>query len=122
MTPISQMHSWTFGFAVPAASPSRTFADFIAAARADRKLAFYASPSSGSAQHLLGLQLGDTLTERISKSVRDALSDPQVRAKFLQMGVEPLGSTPLELDAYDRSELERWRGIVKGVRLWGRVI
>ena len=29
------------------------------------------------------------------------------------VGMEAKGSTPQELDAYDRSELERWRDVVK---------
>ena len=58
LTPISQMLSWSFGFAVPAASPAKTFAEFVALAKADPKFALFASPSTGSGQHVLGLQLG----------------------------------------------------------------
>jgi len=53
------------------------------------------------------------LVERISLAVRDALTDPEVKAKITAMGMEAKGSTPEELDAYDRSELERWRYVVK---------
>ena len=49
------------------------------------------------------------LTERISKAVRDALEDPEVKAKILKMGMQAKSSTPQELAAYDRAELERWR-------------
>jgi tripartite-type tricarboxylate transporter receptor subunit TctC len=202
LTPISQVLSWSFGFAVPAASPAKSFAEFVALAKADRKYAQFASPSTGSGQHVLGLQLGGligvplqhvpfrgaadainallsnsvpstiltlgeltnlhqsgntrilatltttrtadlpevptfteigypamqatgavamfgpagmdpALTERISKAVRNALGDAEVRAKILKMGMEAKGSTPQELDAFDRSELERWRDVVK---------
>ncbi|MFZ0071422.1 MAG: tripartite tricarboxylate transporter substrate-binding protein [Xanthobacteraceae bacterium] len=202
LTPISQVLSWSFGFAVPAASPAKTFAEFVALAKADPKFALFASPSTGSGQHVLGLQLAGligvklehvwfrgaadamnallsnsvpstiltlgeltnlhqsgkarilatftpvrtadlpdvptftelgypamqatgavamfgpagmdpALTERISKAVRDALEDPEVKAKILKMGMQAKSSTPQELAAYDRAELERWRAVVQ---------
>lgn len=202
LTPISQILHWSYGFAVPDASPAKTFAEFVALAKANPKFAFYASPSTGSQQHILGLQLGNLigakldhvpfkgaadamnallgnsvpsailtlgeltnlhqsgkvrvlatfttsrtadlpgvptfteigysqmqatgavamfgpagmappLTERISKAVQNALADPTVKAKILNMGMEARGSTPQELDALSRSELVRWGGIVK---------
>jgi tripartite-type tricarboxylate transporter receptor subunit TctC len=53
------------------------------------------------------------LTERISKAVRDALDDPEVKAKIRKMGMDAKSSTPQELAAYDLAELERWRAVVK---------
>jgi len=61
LTPISKLVSWDFGFAVPASSPAKTVADFVTAAKADQKAAFYGSPSSGSPQHLLGVQMAGAL-------------------------------------------------------------
>jgi tripartite-type tricarboxylate transporter receptor subunit TctC len=202
LTPISKVLFWSYGFAVPAASPAKTFAEFVALAKGDPKFAQFASPSTGSNQHILGLQLGGLigakldhipfkgaadainamlgnnvpsailtlgeltnlhqsgkarilatftavrpadlpdvptfaemgypamqatgvvsmfgpagmkpeLVERISAAVRDALADPEVKAKITAMGMEAKGSTPAELDAYDRSELEHWRDMVK---------
>jgi tripartite-type tricarboxylate transporter receptor subunit TctC len=202
LTPISKVLFWSYGFAVPADSPAKTFAEFVALAKSDPKFAQFASPSTGSGQHILGLQLGGLigvklnhipfrgaadamnailgnsvpsailtlgeltnlhqsgktrvlatftaarttdlpnvptfaeigypalqatgvvsvfgpagmkpdLVERISSAVRDALNDPEVKAKITAMGMEAKGSTPQELDAYDRAELERWRDVVK---------
>lgn len=202
LTPISQILHWSYGFAVPDASPAKTFAEFVALAKADPKFAFFASPSTGSQQHILGLQLGNligakldhvpfkgaadamnallgnsvpsailtlgeltnlhqsgkvrvlatfttsrtadlpgvptfteigysqmqatgavaifgpagmvpALTERISKAVQNALADPTVKAKILNMGMEARSSTPQELDALGRSELARWGDVVK---------
>jgi tripartite-type tricarboxylate transporter receptor subunit TctC len=202
LTPISQILHWSYGFAVPAASPAKTFAEFVALAKADPNFAFYASPSTGSGQHILGLQLGDligrkldhvpfkgaadainallsnsvpsailtlgeltnlhqsgkvrvlatlttartadlpdvptfteigypqmqatgvvamfgparmapALVDRISKAVQAALADPVVKARIEKMGMEAKSSTPQELDAFDRAELERWGRVVK---------
>ena len=59
LSPISKLLTWDYGFAVPAGSPAKTFAEFIQAAKIDSKLAFYGSPSSGSPQHLLGVQMSN---------------------------------------------------------------
>src|SRR5882724_5097350 len=202
LTPISKVLFWSYGFAVPADSPAKTFAEFVALAKANPKFAQFASPSTGSGQHILGLQLGGligvkldhipfkgaadamnamlgnsvpsailtlgeltnlhqggkarvlatftaartadlpevptfteighpqmqatgvvamfapsgmtpALTERLSKAVQAALTDPGVKEKILKMGMEARGSTPQELDAFDRSELARWGSVVK---------
>jgi tripartite-type tricarboxylate transporter receptor subunit TctC len=202
LTPISEILYWSYGFAVPQASPARTFAEFVTLAKSDPKFAFFASPSTGSGQHILGLQLGNligvkldhvpfkgaadvmnallgnsvpasiltlgeltnlhqsgkvrvlatlttsrtadlpdvptfteigypqmqssgvvamfgpagmtpALTERLSKVVQAALSDPGVKEKILKMGMEARSSTPQQLDDFDRSELARWGSVVK---------
>jgi tripartite-type tricarboxylate transporter receptor subunit TctC len=61
LTPISKLVTWDFGFAVPAKSSAKTFADFVKAAKADPKTALYGSPSSGSPQHLLGVQMAEVV-------------------------------------------------------------
>ncbi|MDH7798914.1 MULTISPECIES: tripartite tricarboxylate transporter substrate-binding protein [unclassified Beijerinckia] len=61
LTPISKLVTWDFGFAVPANSSIKTVRDFIDAAKANPKAAFYGSPSSGSPQHLLGVQMASVL-------------------------------------------------------------
>ena len=78
LTPISQILHWSYGFAVPEASPAKTFAEFVALAKADPKLAFFASPSTGSQQHILGLQLGNLIGVKLDhvpfKGAADAIS------------------------------------------------
>jgi tripartite-type tricarboxylate transporter receptor subunit TctC len=78
LTPVSQILSWSYGFAVPVASPAKTFAEFVALAKADSRFAFFASPSTGSGQHILGLQLGDLIAVKLDhvpfKGAADAIS------------------------------------------------
>lgn len=77
LTPISQILQWSYGFAVPEASPVKTFADYVALAKADPKFAFFASPSTGSQQHILGLQLGNLIGVKLDhvpfKGAADAI-------------------------------------------------
>ena len=78
LTPISQILYWSYGFAVPEASPAKTFAEFVTLAKADPKFAFFASPSTGSGQHILGLQLGDLIGVKLDhvpfKGAADAMN------------------------------------------------
>lgn len=57
LSPISKLGVWDFGFAVSADSPAKTLADYIKLAKSDPKFAMFGSPSSGSPQHLLGVQM-----------------------------------------------------------------
>ncbi len=42
-----------------------------------------------------------------------ALADPATRRKLLDMGVTPIGSTPAELAAQVRADMERWGPLIK---------
>jgi tripartite-type tricarboxylate transporter receptor subunit TctC len=93
LTPISQILHWSYGFAVPETSPARTFADFVALAKRDPKFAFYASPSTGSQQHILGLQLGNLIGVKLDhvpfKGAADAINallSNSVPAAILTLG------------------------------------
>ena len=58
--------------------------------------------------------MAPALVERISKAVQDSLADANVKARIQKMGMEAKSSTPQELDAFDRAELERWGRVIKG--------
>ncbi|HZR68260.1 MAG TPA: tripartite tricarboxylate transporter substrate binding protein [Burkholderiales bacterium] len=51
--------------------------------------------------------------ERLSRELRAIIHSDDVREKFLRLYFEPAGSTPEELGALMRSELERWRSIIE---------
>jgi tripartite-type tricarboxylate transporter receptor subunit TctC len=48
-----------------------------------------------------------------------ALNDPAVRKSLLDLGVDIVGSTPHEFDAYIKAEIPKWSAVVKasGARL-----
>jgi len=77
------------------------------------ELGYPAMQATGAVAMFGSAGMDPALTERISKAVRDALADPEVRAKIQKMGMEAKSSTPQELDAFDRAELERWGKVVK---------
>lgn len=53
------------------------------------------------------------IVDRLSKEIRAVTSDPAVQQKALAMGAKLLGSTPEETMAYIRSELPKWKEMVR---------
>jgi tripartite-type tricarboxylate transporter receptor subunit TctC len=53
------------------------------------------------------------LIDRLSRSIVASLRTPQVRGRFLSLGVEPTGTTPEELAAIMATDTARWAPIVK---------
>jgi tripartite-type tricarboxylate transporter receptor subunit TctC len=41
------------------------------------------------------------------------VKSPDVAEKLLQQGLEPVGSTPEQYDAFIRSEIAKWQPVVK---------
>jgi tripartite-type tricarboxylate transporter receptor subunit TctC len=53
------------------------------------------------------------LVHRISSDIARALRSADLRQRMLEVGMEPVGSTPEQFDSFIRSEIERWSGMVK---------
>jgi len=53
------------------------------------------------------------IVERISASLRRALTDAETRRKLISLGVEPIGSSAAEFDAYWTRELNKWGEIIR---------
>jgi tripartite-type tricarboxylate transporter receptor subunit TctC len=57
--------------------------------------------------------------DRLSEAVARAVRSPGLRARLVEQGYEPVGSTPAELAAAQQADLQRWEGPIKatGVQL-----
>jgi tripartite-type tricarboxylate transporter receptor subunit TctC len=53
------------------------------------------------------------IVERLHRELKASLAAPEVKAFFNEAGVEIVGSTPAEFDAYFREERDRWARVVK---------
>jgi tripartite-type tricarboxylate transporter receptor subunit TctC len=53
------------------------------------------------------------LTERLSVETRKVLQDPEIRKRFIALGMEPTGNTPAEFAGFIRRQHERYGAIVK---------
>ncbi|OGA47167.1 MAG: hypothetical protein A3G24_21465 [Betaproteobacteria bacterium RIFCSPLOWO2_12_FULL_62_13] len=54
-----------------------------------------------------------TLVEKLNSALVQTLRDPSIRKALIERGAGPVGSTPEEHAAYIKSEIEKWRGVVK---------
>jgi tripartite-type tricarboxylate transporter receptor subunit TctC len=59
------------------------------------------------------------IVDRLSAETRAALVAPEVRKRLVDLGAEPLGSTPQEFAAYVDAEFQRWGKLAKeaGIRI-----
>ena len=55
----------------------------------------------------------DAAIDEVSKAIIAAVGLPDVREKFLAMGLSPQGSTPAGLAALQRSDSDRWEATIK---------
>ncbi len=51
--------------------------------------------------------------DRLSGEIRKIMADPDVRKRMLQLGVEPVASSPEEFAALIRADTERWAKVIK---------
>ncbi len=50
---------------------------------------------------------------KVSGDAADALKLPDVRARFLEQGAEPVGNTPAEMSAFVKEETARWQKVIQ---------
>jgi len=53
------------------------------------------------------------IVEKIQRDTAKALQVPEVRDRLTAFSYEPVGSTPAEFDAFFKSELAKFAGVVK---------
>ena len=53
------------------------------------------------------------IIERLYRELIAALATPEVKNYMTEAGIEPVGSTPAEMDSYFREERDRWARVVK---------
>jgi tripartite-type tricarboxylate transporter receptor subunit TctC len=59
----------------------------------------------------------DDVTARINRAVNAALADPELRARFAQLGAEPTGGDSESLAAFVRADAAKWKRIVASRRI-----
>jgi tripartite-type tricarboxylate transporter receptor subunit TctC len=53
------------------------------------------------------------IVDKLQGEVSKILKSPDVSKKLLDLGLDPVGSTPDELAAYQKSEIAKWTKVVK---------
>ena len=57
------------------------------------------------------------IVSRLNAEIVKAVENPDLRERLTQLGATPVGSSPQELAAYVRAELDRWGRAVKAANL-----
>jgi tripartite-type tricarboxylate transporter receptor subunit TctC len=53
------------------------------------------------------------LLDRLNKAVNEILSEPSVKAKFAELGVQPVGGTRAQTDSFITRERQRWGELIR---------
>ena len=53
------------------------------------------------------------IIDRLNKEINAAVTDPQVKARFAEIGVEPMSMTPAEFGKFIADETEKWAKVIK---------
>ena len=62
---------------------------------------------------LLAAELPREIVLKLQAEIGRALKNPDIRAKLVAQGADPVGSTPEEFSAYMRAETAKWARVVK---------
>jgi tripartite-type tricarboxylate transporter receptor subunit TctC len=76
--------------------------DFVAPLR------YYVSAPGGTPKDVVN---------KLNRSINEVIADPAFVARAREIGMEPRGSTPEEMDNFLRTEIERWIPVVKSLNL-----
>ena len=53
------------------------------------------------------------IVERLQRELAEVLKDPEVRSRYVTLGIEPVGNTPEQFAAQIRADLARWEKVVR---------
>ena len=54
-----------------------------------------------------------TIITRLNREIVQALTAFEVKKRFIELAADPVGSTPGDLTAYNRSEIAKWAKVIK---------
>ncbi len=57
------------------------------------------------------------IVTKLNADTRAALAHDSVRPRLLELGAEPAGSTPAELAAHLKSEMDKWGPVIEGAKI-----
>ncbi len=60
-----------------------------------------------------------TIIDRLSAEVRKAMASPDLVKRFVDLGAEPMASSPEEFGAFVKAEYQHWGKLIKdaGIRI-----
>jgi tripartite-type tricarboxylate transporter receptor subunit TctC len=59
----------------------------------------------------------DAIVQILNKALQEVLSDPGLKKKALEFGIDTKASTPAELDAHLRGDIEKWSKVIASAHI-----
>jgi tripartite-type tricarboxylate transporter receptor subunit TctC len=75
------------------------------------------SSSSSRIRNTTGARVPSAIVKRLSAGIADTLKAPDVVQRLAADGSTPIGSTPERFGAHIKSEIAKWRKLVKEARI-----
>ena len=57
------------------------------------------------------------LVNSLQQAVRRAILSPEVRRRYGEFGIQPVGNTPEEFQTLIRGEVKRWHPLIKNLNI-----
>jgi tripartite-type tricarboxylate transporter receptor subunit TctC len=59
----------------------------------------------------------DEIIQILNKALQEVLTDPELKKRALDLGINAKASTPAELDAHMRDDIEKWGKVIAGAHI-----
>ena len=53
------------------------------------------------------------MVDKLSREVAVAVRRPEIKERFVQLGIEPVGNTPAEFTQFLKDEVAKWAKVIK---------
>jgi len=57
------------------------------------------------------------VVEKLSRAVQEAMRKPEIKERFAQLGIEPVGSTPAEFNRFLKAEVDKWAQVIRAANV-----
>ena len=57
------------------------------------------------------------IVEKLSRVVQEAMRKPEIKERFSQLGIEPVGSTPAEFTRFLKAEVDKWAQVIRAANV-----
>jgi tripartite-type tricarboxylate transporter receptor subunit TctC len=57
------------------------------------------------------------IIDKLNAALREVLADPEIKQRALDLGIDAKGSTPAEMDARMRSDIEKWTKVIESAHI-----
>jgi tripartite-type tricarboxylate transporter receptor subunit TctC len=53
------------------------------------------------------------IVSKLSQAVNEVVQSPEIKARFIELGIIPVGSTPAETTTFLKDEIQKWGQVIK---------